>query len=74
MLALEKKDDNILLKFLKNRNGEANISYKVNIRWPFLRFDSLEPWDDKAIKEVQRGKDRRNTARDWQSDEEDPYP
>jgi replicative DNA helicase len=74
MLALEKKDGHILLKLLKNRNGEADISYKVNIRWPFLRFDSLEPWDDKALKEVQRGKNRRSTTRDWQSDEEDPYP
>ena len=74
MLGMEKKDGNILLKLLKNRNGEANITFKAGVKWPYLRFDSLEPWDDKAQKEVQRGKARQSASRDWHSDEEDPYP
>jgi replicative DNA helicase len=74
MLALEKKDGNIFVKLLKNRNGEANVTFKADVKWPYLKFDSLEPWDDKAQKEVQRGKNRKGAGRDWQADDEDPFP
>jgi replicative DNA helicase len=73
MIGMEKKDGNILVKVLKNRNGEAGVIYRAGITWPFLRFDNLEPWDDKTAKESQRGKDRTTRkAGTWEADE-DPF-
>lgn len=75
MIGMEKKDGNVLVKVLKNRNGEAGITYRANITWPFLRFDHLEPWDDKSTREAQRGRDRNSRkAGTWSADDEDPYP
>lgn len=75
MIGMEKKDGNVLVKILKNRNGEAGIIYRAGITWPFLRFDHLEPWDAKSAKEAQRGKERgARKAGVWTADEEDPYP
>ena len=47
---------------------------KINGAQVFVNGYLLEPWDDKAQKEVQRGKNRKGAGRDWQADDEDPFP
>ena len=59
MLALQKNDKKeLLLKVLKNRNGEENLSFLVDIDAKYLKFRSLTPYDGMAAKNAQRGKTR----------------
>lgn len=73
LLGLAKKDGHLLLKLLKNRNGEEGITFKVNVKWPFLRFEDLEPWDDNAVRNVARSRERTRKSVTVTLEEEDPY-
>jgi replicative DNA helicase len=59
MISLQRtKNAEIMLKLLKNRNGEADIAFICDIKWPFLKFNSIRPFDEKAEKNVNRGIER----------------
>ena len=56
MLGLQKDDNkNLILKVLKNRNGEENLDFLVTIDAKYLKFRSIEPRDSIAAKNVERG-------------------
>jgi replicative DNA helicase len=74
MISLQhSKEKEVLLKLLKNRNGEANISYVCDIQWPYLRFNSIRPCDANAEKNVERGRERQRKGYISNPDESD-YP
>jgi replicative DNA helicase len=75
MLALMKDaDKRLLLKILKNRNGEENLSFDVDIDAKYLKFRSMTPHDDVAAKNAQRGASRvRREYADVRPVEVDPY-
>jgi len=59
MLGLQKDDNkDLILKLLKNRNGEEDLSYRVTIDKHYLKFRSLDPYNEVAAKNVERGKSR----------------
>jgi len=74
MISLQRtKNAEILLKLLKNRNGEADISFICDIQWPFLKFNGIRPYDEKAEKNVARGIERSKRKGFTQEVEQDPY-
>ena len=74
MISLERtKEGLVLAKVLKNRNGESDITFQADITWPFLRFNRLDPYDDKATKNIERG-NKRKAKGGWQDEkDDDPY-
>lgn len=59
MLGLLRNDrKELLLKVMKNRNGEENLTFKAEIDAKFLKFRSMEPYDNTSIKNAARGKSR----------------
>lgn len=59
MLALMKDEQKrLLLKILKNRNGEENLTFDVDIDAKYLKFRSMTPHDAVAAKNSQRGQSR----------------
>ncbi|MCK5913336.1 MAG: hypothetical protein KAG12_05620, partial [Desulfuromusa sp.] len=45
----------IIIELLKNRNGRADLKFRADLEAKYLRFRSLEPYDDAARKSVDRG-------------------
>jgi replicative DNA helicase len=75
MLGLTKNDrKELLLKILKNRNGEENVTYRVEIDAKYLKFRSLEPYDDLARKNTERGQSRIRQAYKEEPVSYDPFP
>lgn len=59
MVALMKDDQKrLILKLLKNRNGDAGVSFLVDIDTKYLKFRGLQPADSIARKESKRGASR----------------
>jgi replicative DNA helicase len=74
MLGLHKNSRNeLLLKVMKNRNGEENSSFKVEIDAKFLKFRKLEACDNISAKNVERGKTRIKAGMLREPVEYDPY-
>lgn len=75
MLAMtkDKNTGDVIVKVVKNRNGEAGAKYRASISKPFLRFDSLVPDDSLAETDSNRGKARTRKNYDWNTSEEMPY-
>lgn len=48
----------IIIKMMKNRNGESNLKFKADLDAKFLKFRGLEPYDEIAQKNVKRGIER----------------
>jgi len=75
MISLERdKEKNVLLSLLKNRNGEADITFVCDIQWPFLKFRSIEPYDAKAEKNVSRCQERQRKGYVYNPDDGDDVP
>ena len=74
MVSLQRnKNKEILLKLLKNRNGEADLSYICDIQWPFLRFNSIRAYDEKAEKNIERSQKRAARGYIQEPEEVDPF-
>jgi len=59
MLALMRDDQKrLILKILKNRNGEENLSFDVDIDAKYLKFRGMAPHDEAAAKNAARGQSR----------------
>ena len=59
MLCLMKNDrKELILRLAKNRNGDANIDFIVDLDAKFLKFRGLQPADSIARKESKRGTSR----------------
>ena len=71
LLRNERKD--LLLKILKNRNGEADLKFKVEIDAKYLKFRSIEPYDAIAVKNSERGRERIRKGYTRDPEEYDPY-
>ncbi len=69
------RDDNkdIIIKVMKNRNGEANLQLRADLDAKYLKFRSLEPHNAIAAKNVERGKARLRTAKGPAPVEYDPF-
>lgn len=75
LVALQKKDSQMFLKLLKNRNGEAGLDFVVDIKWSFLQFLSVTPVGSDAAREVQRGQQRaRKSFGSGAYSDDDPFP
>jgi len=74
MLGLIKNDrKDLLLKVMKNRNGEENLTFKAEIDAKFLKFRSLVPYDSVSAKNAERGKGRIRAGMLEEPVEYDPY-
>lgn len=74
MLGLQKDENkNLILKILKNRNGEENLDFLVTIDAKYLKFRSVEPHNSIAAKNVERGKSRIRKGYLQEPKEYDPY-
>lgn len=74
LLGLQKDDQkNLILKLLKNRNGEENLSFLVDIDPPHLKLRGLSPYDSLAAKNVDRGKSRLRKGYMQEPAAYDPY-
>ena len=74
MLSLEKDGNkNLVLRILKNRNGEENLAFSVDIDAKYLKFRSVAPYDAVAAKNVDRGKSRIKKGYTQEPHEFDPY-
>jgi replicative DNA helicase len=59
MLGLQRdQNKNLILKILKNRNGEASLDSQVTVEKAYLKFRAVEPYDALAAKNVERGRTR----------------
>ena len=59
MLCLMKNErKELILRLAKNRNGDANIDFLVDLDAKYLKFRGLLPADSIAAKEVRRGEKR----------------
>lgn len=68
------KQKEIIIKLMKNRSGEANLQFKADLDAKFLKFRSLEPYNEIAQKNVQRGRDRKaHNIREAAYDGYDPF-
>jgi hypothetical protein len=60
MLGIERNQSkDIIIKILKNRSGEANLKFRADLDAKFLKFRSLEPYNEICAKNVDRGKERK---------------
>jgi len=74
MLSLVRNDQKqIIVELLKNRNGEANIKLRADLEAKYLKFRSLEPFDEIAGKVVNRGKARLREAKQVAAPDYDPF-
>jgi replicative DNA helicase len=74
MLGIQKdQNKNLILKILKNRNGEENLDFQVDIDAKYLKFRSVEPYDSIAANNVDRGKTRIRKGYTRELPEYDPY-
>jgi len=74
MLGLQKDENkNLILKILKNRNGEENLDFLVTIDAKYLKFRSVDPHDAITAKNVERGKSRIRKGYLEEPKEYDPF-
>ncbi|RLC27977.1 MAG: hypothetical protein DRH37_10105 [Deltaproteobacteria bacterium] len=56
MLGIQRnKEKEIIIKLMKNRNGEANLQFLADLEAKYLKFKSLEPYNDITRKNTERG-------------------
>jgi len=63
----------IIVELLKNRNGRADLKFIADLEAKYLKFRSLEPYDDMAKKSVGRGLSRLGTVQLKSQDSSDPF-
>lgn len=75
MLAIQRNQDkDIIIKILKNRSGEANLSFVADLDAKYLKFRGLSPANDIAGKNVKRGHERKSQRiKDAAYDNYDPF-
>lgn len=74
MLGIKRNDQKeIIIKLMKNRNGEANLQFIADLEAKYLKFRSLEPYNDIARKNVERGKSRMRVVKNQAAPEYDPF-
>ena len=67
------KQKEIIIKMMKNRNGEANLSFLADLDAKYLKFRGLEPYDAISQKNVTRGIDRLNAMKNEPVPMTDPF-
>jgi len=56
MLGIQRnKEKEIIVKLLKNRNGEENLQFIADLNAKYLKFKSLEPYNEITRKNTERG-------------------
>ena len=75
MLGIERNQaKEIIVKVLKNRSGESNLKFKADLDAKFLKFRSLEPYNEICSKNVDRGKQRKaHRIKEAAYDNYDPF-
>lgn len=74
MLAMMKNDrKELILRLCKNRNGDGNVDFIVDLDAKYLKFRGLMPADSIAAKEVRRGEKRVRKSFHEEPVEYDPY-
>ncbi len=75
MLGIQRNQQKeIIVKILKNRSGEANLQFRADLDAKYLKFRSLEPYNEICSKNVNRGKERKaNRIKEAAYDYHDPY-
>ncbi|RII29128.1 MAG: hypothetical protein CXR31_04495 [Geobacter sp.] len=74
LIGLQKDEQkNLVLKLLKNRNGEENLSFLVDMHAPHLKIRGLSPYDQLAAKNAERGKSRLRKGYMRDPENYDPY-
>ncbi|MFK5927197.1 MAG: replicative DNA helicase [Desulfuromusa sp.] len=63
----------IIIELLKNRNGRADLKFRADLEAKYLRFRSLEPYDDAARKSVDRGLTRMGAVQHKAEANPDPF-
>lgn len=67
------RDSSVILKVLKNRNGEAGSTFDVDIERPFLRFRCITAATSCTRGEASRGQARSKKIINLYDDDEGPY-
>ncbi len=74
MLGIKRDDQKqIIIKLMKNRNGEANLQFIADLEAKYLKFRSLEPFDEISKKNVNRGRARMSVVKNESAVEYDPF-
>ncbi len=75
MLGIERNQaKEIIVKVLKNRSGESNLKFRADLDAKFLKFRSLEPYNEICSKNVDRGKQRKaHRIKEAAYDNYDPF-
>lgn len=74
MIGLQRdQNKNLIMKILKNRNGEASLDFQVTVEKAYLKFREVEPYNAIAAKNVDRGKSRIKKGYLQEPPEYDPY-
>lgn len=74
MLSISRNDQKqIIVELLKNRNGRADLKFLADLEAQYLKFRSLEPYDDIAQKSVDRGLSRMSAVKDKAVPNHDPF-
>ena len=75
MLGIQRNDQKeIIVKLMKNRSGESNLKFKAEMEAKYLKFRSLEPYNDICAKNVARGSDRKaHRIKEAAYDNYDPF-
>ena len=74
MVGIKRNDQKeIIIKLMKNRNGEANLQFVADLEAKYLKFRALEPYDAIAQKNVERGRSRMSVVKNNPAPVYDPF-